>query len=332
MNFTVNKKVLVIGGTGNISISIVQRLLECGYETSVFNRGTQQVVLPDAVHAIRGNRYDRAEFEAVMRKQNFDAVIDMMCLDAEDALSDLRAFPEVGQLIFCSTVCAIGIQSDYLPVDETHPLRPVTKYGKNKAAAEAVFLEEFYRTDYPVTIFRPSVTYGRFPTTIRQICWDSSWIDRIRKGKPIVVLGEGMTLCQFLHVDDAALGFVGAIDNTRCIGQIYHLVRNDVFTWREYHQAAMRVIGREVDLISAPMSLLEKSEIPGFEICEEIFSHHTYYCGKKVARDIPDFKPSISLEEGLRKTFDYLDENRLIPNCEEAVWEDNIISKLKALI
>ena len=325
-------KVLIIGGTGNISVSIVHRLLQSGYEVSVFNRGTRNVSFPADVGVMTGDRNDRADFEAAMRGKKFDAVIDMMCLSEEDALSTLRAFPEVGQLIFCSTVCALGIQSDYFPVDETHKLRPVTPYGKGKAAAEAVFLAEYYRSGYPVTIIRPSVTYGRLPTIVRQIGWDNAWIDRIRKGKPILVAGDGMALCQFLHVDDAALGFVGVIGKERCLGQVYHLVKDEVVTWNEYHRAAMHALGREAEIIGAPMRLLRKSNIPGFDICAEVFCHHSYYDGAKIARDVPEFKPAISLEKGLEMTFEYLDSNGLIPSCEEAAWEDDIITLMEPLL
>ena len=324
-------KVLVIGGTGNISISIVRRLLKMGYETFVFNRGTKKNTLPADVNVMTGDRKDRPAFEDLMRRKSFDAVIDMMCFDEEDAMSTLRAFPHVGQLIFCSTVCVIGTQSDYFPVDETHALRPVTQYGKGKAAAEAFFLAEYYKNNYPVTIIRPSVTYGHMPTIVRQLGWDSSWIDRIQKGKPILVLGEGMVLCQFLHTDDAALGFVGAIGKKHCLGQIYHLVKNEVITWREYHKTAMRVLGRETEIVGAPMRLLEKSNIPGFELCTQIFCNHTYYDGTKAARDIPEFKPVLSLEDGLCLTFEYMDANQLIPNCDDSVWEDKIINKVVSL-
>jgi len=326
-----SKKVMIIGGTGNISVSIVNLLLEQGSRVYCFNRGQRGETLPDEVTQIHGDRNDREAFEKTMQQYSFDAVIDMIGFTKEDALSTIRAFPDVGHMIFCSTVCVVGIEPEYLPMDETHILRPITDYGRGKGAAEAVFLTEYYSRKYPVTIIRPSTTYGRQPSMVRQLSWDSSWIDRNRKGKPIVICGEGMELHQFLHVDDAATGFVGAIGRECCLGEIYSLVRDDCFTWKQFHETAMKVIGKDVELVSAPFEILQRFDIPGFELYKEIFLHHCYYSNAKISRDIPLFKPVISLEEGLEKTFAYMDSIGSIPNSDESRWEDDIVSLMKGI-
>ena len=200
-------KVCILGGTGNISTSIVRKLLAEGHDVTIFNRG-QHAPTPEGVRLIQGDRYQRQAFEDRMNAETFDAVIDMICFTAEDARSSLRAFREVGHFVMCSTVCTYGIESDWLPVTEDHPLRPITAYGRHKAAADAVFLQAYYRENFPVTIIKPSTTYGPQQGLIRQISWDYSWMDRIRKGKPILICGDGNALHQFLHVDDAALAFV----------------------------------------------------------------------------------------------------------------------------
>ncbi|MEI6421820.1 MAG: NAD-dependent epimerase/dehydratase family protein, partial [Lentisphaerota bacterium] len=114
-------KVCVIGGTGNISTSIVRVLLEKGHEVTCYNRG-KSGTLPKDVRVICGDRSLRDDFEKSMQKESFDAVIDMICFNAEDAKSDIRAFPHVGQLVHCSTVCTYGIEYLWLPVTEDHPL------------------------------------------------------------------------------------------------------------------------------------------------------------------------------------------------------------------
>ncbi len=321
-------KVCIIGGSGNISTSIVRVLLEKGHEVTCYNRG-KNGPNPDGVRLITGDRSQRAGFEKTMREEHFDAVIDMICFTAEDARSDLRAFPHVGHFVHCSTVCTYGIESLWLPITEDHPLNPISDYGRNKVAADAVFLEAYYREAFPVTIMKPSTTYGPKLGLLRQVAWDFSWIDRVRKGKPILVCGDGNALHQFMHVDDAAQAFAGILGKKRCIGQIYNMTNRGCISWADYHRTANRVIGREVELKGVTLAGLEKLNIPDFDICRSIFAHTCYYSSEKLFRDVPEFKPEISLENGMAKVLQDEEFEQRIPNSDTINWEDEIISTLK---
>lgn len=317
-------KVCIIGGTGNISTSIVRLLLEQGHEVTIFNRGQRHPV-PEGVRLITGDRHDRAGFEAQMQKESFDAAIDMICFTPEDAQSDVRAFRGVGQFVMVSTACTYGIQSDWLPVTEDHPLRPISDYARNKVAADAVFLEAYYREQCPVTIIKPSTTYGPQQGMTRQIAWDFSWIDRIRKGKPIVVCGDGNALHQHLHVDDAALAFAGVLGKAHTLGQVYNMVRRGFVTWAEYHRTAMKVLGRDVELVGIPFEDLKRMNVPNFGICEDIFAHHIYYSPEKLFRDVPEFQPRVSLDAGMAQVIEAMDREGRIPNSDELTWEDRLV-------
>ena len=183
-------RVLVIGGTGNISTSIVKLLLEKGHEVSCFNR-SERGKLPEDVRLIKGDRQNLQSFEEAMQNETFDAVIDMICFNAEDAASSVRAFKGVDHFLYCSTVCTYGVEYDWLPVTEDHPTRPSMEYGRQKLAADEVFQRAHREEGFPVTIVRPSTTYGPQMGVNRQIAREFSWLDRIRKGKPILVCGDG---------------------------------------------------------------------------------------------------------------------------------------------
>lgn len=321
-------KIVIVGGTGNISESIVRSLVTKGHEVTCYNRG-QSGSVPQGVQVIKGDRANRSQFEVTMQKEKFDAAIDMICFNREDAESSVRAFRDIGHFVMCSTVCTYGTQYDWFPTSEDHPLRPWTGYGRGKKDADTVFLEAYHREGFPVTLIKPSTTYGPRMGLLRQVAWEFSWIDRVRQGKPLVVCGDGNAMHQFLHVDDAGRGFAGVIGKPHCVGQTYNLVRRGYTTWREYHQTAMKVMGREVELVGVPYAILKQLNIPGFGICEEIFSHHSYYCSDKIMRDVPEFQPSVSLEEGMRQVLDVMDREKRVPNCSSNTWEDSLIEAQK---
>lgn len=323
-------KVCVVGGTGNISTSIVRLLLEVGHDVTLFNRGKGRDA-PRGVRVVRGDRKDRAAFESALQAERFDAAIDMICYNADDARSALRAFRGVKHLIYCSTVCTYGVAYDWLPVTEDHPARPITDYGRNKLAADRVFLAAHHDEGFPVTIIKPSTTFGPSWNMLRQIAWEAGWVDRVRKGKPIVVCGDGRALHQWLYVDDAAPGFVFALGRDRCIGQTYNLMKREFGTWADYHRTAMQVIGRDVELVGVPLASLLAAGVPGVGICDTIFSHNTIYSPDRLMRDVPEFRPRVPLHEGLARVLESMENAKRIPDSDQEKWEDRLIAAQRAV-
>ena len=321
-------KIGIVGGAGNISQAIVRLLLKQGHEVVCFNRGQTRAV-PEGVRVILGDRYDREDFEQKMQAEKFDAAIDMICFTAEDAASSVRAFRGVGWFVQTSTTCTYGVQYDYLPVDETHPLRPNTEYGRNKVAADDVYLEAYHRERFPVVILKPSTTYGPVQGMLRQICWDFSWIDRVKKGKPILVCGDGFALHQHLHVDDIAMAFAGVLGKQHTIGQTYNTVNRGYITWADYHHLAGKILGRQIELVGVPFEVLKLLKVPNMDILEDEFAYNDYYSSEKLFRDVPEFHPQISLVQGMTQVFEVMERDGRIPNSDEITWEDEIIGKQK---
>ncbi len=319
-------KIGIVGGSGNISQPIVKLLLEKGHEVVCANRGESRSIHPGA-RLIQIDRNDRSRFESLMQAEKFDAAIDMICFSAEDAASSVRAFRGVGWFVQTSTVCTYGIQYDYFPADETHPLRPITGYGRNKAAADDLYLAAWHTEKFPVVILKPSTTYGPVQGMVRQVCWDFQWIDRIRKGKPILVCGDGNALHQHLHVDDIARAFVGVIGKEHTLGQTYNAVNRGYTTWADYHRLAGKILGKETRLVGVPFETLKRLKVPDFGICEEIFAHHIYYSSEKLFRDVPEFQPQVTLQQGMSQVLEAMEREGRIPNSDELQWEDDLIQK-----
>lgn len=103
-------KVLIVGGSGLISMGIVKHLLARKARISVFNRGKRDASIHPDIEQITGDRNEETEFERAFADRRFDAVIDMICFTAKQAESSVRAFAgRCDHFIFCSTVCTYGV-------------------------------------------------------------------------------------------------------------------------------------------------------------------------------------------------------------------------------
>lgn len=325
------ERVLVIGGSGNIGTSVVDRLLKQGYDVTVYTRGQAMVKPNPNVRQLFGDRRaDRKLFVETLKREKFDCVIDMCCQHPDDAVTAYEAFQDVKQYVFISTGAAYGTRYGYAqPIREDFSSREFPwSYSQNKRTMENFLMEKYNSEGFPVTILRPIVTYGHTLSVVRQIGCDNSWFDRIRKGKPIIT-GNLQLFQYFIHVDDAAWGIVGSIMHPEAtIGQAYHLVGMRPYDWEEYYTAAMKAIGREVEMVEVPLDTLIAQQCEQFTISDMALYSMKYnglYDGSKIARDIPEFGARTSLVEGMKKQIAFLDEHNLIPNSDDLTWEDEVI-------
>lgn len=320
------RRALIIGGLGNIGYGITAELLKRNYDVTVLGRTKPEIAPFYDVRLLCVDRHDRESFQRAVQGGGYEYVVDLACFSAEDARQDCELFPQLRHLVVTSSGAVYGeLSGREIPIREDMPRKPRWQYGILKKEMEDVFLERNREEAFPVTIFRPTVTYGRQKTIVRQIASDNSWIDRIRRGKPVVT-GNPWILRNFLYADDAAGAFAGAFIHEECRGQVYNLCGLKPYDWGTYHRTMMRVLGKTVDMVEIPLEILKKST--GFQVTEMItenFIYNGYYSGEKIARDIPEFCPSTSLEEGLFHTVEYLDRHRLIPDSRQCCWEDELI-------
>jgi nucleoside-diphosphate-sugar epimerase len=281
--------------------------------------------VPEGARHLSGDRDDLDWFIPAVQREHFDAAIDFISFFPAQAKASLEAFRGVGHFIHTSTVVTFGEEFDWLPVTEDHPLRPTIEYGRNKAAIERFYQAAFFAEDFPVTIIKPSTTYGR-RRVVRQVGIDTRWIARIRQGRPILKVGDGNAIHHLLHVDDAALGFVGALEHEHCIGQTYLLVNPEHTNWVDVHKTAMEILGREVDQVSVSADTLFEFDPARFALVKGVFSRNLLYSAAKIQRDVPEFRPTISFRDGLADAFEYLESNGLVEDVPLGDWEDDIIA------
>jgi nucleoside-diphosphate-sugar epimerase len=332
-------RVVVVGGTGNISLGVVKALLEFGHEVTVYNRGTTDLrgegladeALPHGVRVLRGDRNDRAAFEATMRGERFDAAVDMICFDAADAESDLRAFRGVQHFVNISSVATLGGEPAELPMAAGSPRRPGDDYARGKAAADEVLAAAHARGELPLTVFMPAQTWGRQPRILRQLGFESTWIDRIRKGLPILVAHDGRLIWSHCHADDAGVGIAAAVGRERCLGQTYIITRFELRTWRDYHEQIAAAVGKPARFVDAPVDLLLAAWPEGTGLLARESRWNRIYDLSPIRRDIPEFQPRIALADAAPEMIRRLDARGLIPDARSDPAEDRIIAGLDRL-
>lgn len=298
-------KVLIVGGTGLISVGIVEHLLARGAEVTMYNRGQRPNVLPPQVEHIAGDRKDTARFEQSFESSRFDVVIDMICYTPEDAESTVRAFGgRCEQLMFCSTVCTYGVEvPPHVLIDETFPQKPTSSYAKDKLTCEQIFRRAHDQGKFKITILRPSHTYGPGGSLIDQMEFDSGTWDRVERGLPILCAGDGLGLWQSTHRRDCGMLFAYAALNPKTYGEDYNATRDEVFTWREYYRQAAAALGTTARLVFVPAGWVIAKNPKRFSFLDEITQFHGAYSAAKAKAHVPEFRASIGFVEGARETF-----------------------------
>lgn len=329
-------KVLILGGTGVISRSIVDRMLEKNYEVTVFNRGKRNLPFKGYVEQLVGDRSNRDEFESMMRKRHFDVVIDMICFNEEDAKSTVRAFRDsAGQIIVTSSVAAYKRPYHTVPtVEEAEELwdNPVFPYAFHKAEMERYLHKVIKEEKLPITIIRPSLTFGPGAANIGVLRQNYGIIDRIKKGKPLVMFGDGSTSWSFTFAPDLARGYAELAGNEKAYGQAYHVTSEFRNTWEDLYLEFGKIIGIEPKIIHVPSEILYKMAP---NLCNHLYFEKTFaglFDNSKIKRDAPNFKAEITLNEGLRTICDWFEREANTIDLEKDALEDKIVNAYNEML
>lgn len=323
-------KVLIIGGTGNISTAITRILVERGDEVTLYNRGKTQARIPGDCKSIVGDRYDYAAFEAQMiEADTFDCVIDMIGLKPQDVESTIRSFAgRIGQYVFCSTVDVYTRPAERYPITEDAERRPSPDfpYALNKAVCENILLEAYERGDFVLTIIRPAKTYNDSQCPIALIGTGTHFLRRVRQGKPIIILGDGTSFYVAAHRDDVGPAFVGAVGNPNAFGKAYHVTGEERITWEQMYGTVAEVMDAPpLDLVHIPTDLLGRMAPKSAERCVVNWRYNKIFDNAAAKADL-DFRYTIPWADGVRRMVAWHDARGAIDNAPDHPLYDRIVS------
>jgi len=323
-------KVLILGGTGVISREIVSQLLEKKYNVTVFNRGRRKLSFNHKVEQLVGDRLNRIEFETLMKKKKYDVVIDMICFNKEDAMSTVKTFKDnVGQIIITSSIAVYKRPYKTVPtIEDAEELMDNKEfvYSYNKAEMERYLHKEINENELPITIVRPSLTFGVGAQNIGVLRQNYGIVDRIIKGKPLIMFGDGTTPWSFTFAVDLAKGFIALTGNKKSFGEVYHITSEDRNIWEDLYLEFGKIVGKKPIILHLPSEVLYKAAP---RLCDHLYFEKKYsglFDNSKIKRDAPGFKTSISLNKGLRTIVDWYKREASTIDPEKDALEDKLVS------
>ncbi len=305
-------KVLVTGGAGFIGRWVVKHLLDEGCDVCALDNlssGKVENIVEFIEHPrfkfIRGDILDTNLLVGLF-DLNFEVCLHLAaCVNVQDSIENPEKSFKVNlrgtfnlleeakkkntRFILVSTCMVYKEAKGGKPINESHPLSPLSPYAATKIAAEKLTLSYYHAYRLPVVILRPFNTYGPFQRTDTEGGVIPIFITRSLQGKTLYIYGDGKQTRDFLYVEDCAEAIVKATLIDGISGEILN-------------------IGTGKDISIDDLALLitnsnHHKHIPHIHPQSEI---PKLVCDYGKAKKLLNWEPKTSLIEGIDKTREWI--------------------------
>jgi dTDP-glucose 4,6-dehydratase len=313
-------KILVTGSDGFIGSHLTEELVKKGYQVRAFvyynsfNRwGWLDMFSKDImanVEIFQGDIRDPNSVEEASK--DVDAIFHLAALVAipfsyhspdtyvdtniKGTLNVLQAARKLGikRVLVTSTSEVYGT-AQYVPIDEKHCFQGQSPYSATKIGADRL-AESFWRSfQLPVTIVRPFNTYGPRQSARAVI---PAIIIQLLTGKNEIKLGALTPTRDFNYVKDTVSGFISIYESTQTVGEEINIASQQEISIGQLARELISQINPNAIIICDEERIRpEQSEV-----------NRLLGCNEKIRR-LTNWKPRYSLEEGLKKTIDFLRDN-----------------------
>jgi nucleoside-diphosphate-sugar epimerase len=329
--------VLFIGGTGNISTACTQLAVARGLHVTLLNR-SQRDPIPGTAQ-ITADINDAASAAAVLTGKTWDVVVDFIAFNGDDVDRRVALFRgKAGQYFYLSSASAYQKPFPPCPLTEATPLvNPFWQYSRDKIAGEERLTRAIDQEKFPGVIIRPSLTYGEtsVPLPVNSPQRRYTIIDRFRRGAPVVVPGDGLSLWTITHSSDFAKGLVGLLGQTGATGDAFHITSDEALTWNQYYLLTARAAGvAQPDLIHIASDFISACmpEMAGTLLGDKAYT--ALFDNSKLRRFVPDFRATTSYAEGIAKSVAWFDADprrRQVDTVADARWDRLIAAYARGL-
>jgi nucleoside-diphosphate-sugar epimerase len=319
--------VLFIGGTGIISTACAELAVARGHRVTLLNRSLRPPIA--GAHALTADISDAGATAKAIAGRKWDSVVDFIAFHPADIESRLALFRgRTSQFIFISSASAYQKPlTDQLITESTPLCNPLWDYSRNKIACEERLMRAYREEGFPATIIRPSLTYGSFIVPVSVNSWLKGYtvVDRMRRGLPVIIPGDGLTLWTITHNTDFAKGLVGLLAHTGSIGHAFHITSDEAPTWNQIYQMTADAAG-----VSSPKFVHIASDfivacIPsmtGSLLGDK--SHTAIFDNSKIKRFVPEYVATLRFREGIARTISWFDADparKQIDDAASAEWD-----------
>lgn len=296
-------KVLMIGGTGTISMAITRLLCQSGWEVYLLNRGSRRAEAPAGIHWIQADMNEETAVQQAIQGLQFDCVCQFIGFEPWQVERDIRLFSgKTKQYLYTSSASAYHKPgADYRITEGTTLANPYWQYSRNKIACEEVLMKAYREQQFPVTIIRPSHTYDNrsVPLGVHGDKGSFQVLKRMLEGKPIIIHGDGTSLWTMTHNTDFAKGYVGLMGNPHAIGEAFQITNDETLTWNQIYSTIARCLGVELKpyyVSSYFLAATGKYDMLGSLIGDK--ANSVVFDNRKLKAAVPDFQPTVRFEQG----------------------------------
>ena len=312
--------VLVTGGAGFIGRWVVKKLLLKKNEIVVIDNlinGRKENLVefldsPNFKEFIIGDIRDQKVIEELFLKYQFTTCFHLAAqINVQESLDDpkksfennvigtfniLEAARKLNTLVILIGTCMVyDLVETNNAISENHPFKPASPYAGSKVAAEELALSYYYGFKLPVIILRPFNTYGPFQKTNMDGGVVSIFIKRKLKNKKLLIFGDGSQTRDLLYVEDCANFIVKASKCKDCIGEV---INGGSGSDININDLAMLIVGDKERIQHM------KHHHPQSEIMKLV-------CDNSKAKKLLNWEPKVSLEEGIKKLEQWIQENEM---------------------
>ncbi|NOZ60491.1 MAG: NAD-dependent epimerase/dehydratase family protein [Calditrichaeota bacterium] len=243
----------------------------------------------------------------LVRALSWDDFFRVNALGTKNLLDTcVRENVNLKRFVYVSSQAAVGPSSDGRKINENDEPAPISLYGKSKREAEKFVWE--YRSNFPVTILRPPSVYGPRDDDILEIFKYINWGVKPRVGKK-------ERRISIIYVDDLVRGIVRAAENERGANQIFFLT-GEACDWAEFENKIAQAMGKKSIQVVVPefgvnvaaflgelaAKITRKPALLNKDKAREMKEQFWLVDGAKAEKTL-GFKPEISLEKGIKRTY-----------------------------
>ena len=314
---------LFIGGNGIISSACSALAVERGIDLTLLNRGTDSTRPP-----IEGARHLTGDADDLgsVKLGEYDVVVNFRSFLPSAVASDIKLFGgRTAQYVYISSASAYQKPVSRLPITESTPLRnPWWQYSRDKIASEDLLVAAYREDAFPATIVRPSHTYDRTLVPL-----EGGWtqLDRMRRGEPIVIHGDGTSLWTLTHNTDFAKAFVGLLGNARAVGDTFQITSDEVHTWDAIATLLGDALGVKPDIVHVASETIART-IPewGPGLLGDK-AHSVVFDNAKVRGVVPEYVATTPFWKGAREIAEWY-----LESADRQSVDADLNAKLDALV